>query len=74
MSLPKTCMLSCLPESCWSACLSLVVSGLLCAELITAYETLENRRILQEMLRFWGDGGNYAKLSYFTAILICYIV
>lgn len=29
-SLPKTCMLSCLPESCWSACLTLVVSGSLC--------------------------------------------
>lgn len=26
-SLPKTCMLSCLPESCCSACIKLVVSG-----------------------------------------------
>lgn len=39
-SLPKTCMLSCLPESCCSACLILVVSSSLCAELITAYHVL----------------------------------
>lgn len=31
-------MLSCLPESCWSACLTLVVSGSLCAELVTRYD------------------------------------
>lgn len=39
-SLPNTCMLSCLPESCCSACLILVVSSSLCAELITAYHIL----------------------------------
>ncbi len=69
-SLPKTCMLSCLPESCWSACLTLVVSGSLCAELITGCSKSVGDQIgLLDRLRFWGGGGNFNTLIDFNAII-----
>lgn len=62
-------MLSCLPESCWSACLTLVVSGSLCAELITGYEEPTGNQIgLLEGFRFWGGVGNL--IDYFAAIML----
>lgn len=70
--LQKTCMLSCLPESCWSACLTLVVSDSLCAELVTRYDKYSGNQIgLLQRTKFWGGGGNYT-LIYL--ILYCYSV
>lgn len=66
-------MLSCLPESCWSACLTLVVSGSLCAELITGYDKSTANQIgLLDRHRFWGGGGNY--YTFIDFFFYCYSV
>ena len=65
-SLPKTCMLSCLPGSCWSACLTLVVSGSLCAELITGYDiSMENQIGDNYIFGWWWETILFLLLKYY---------